>query len=169
MGKRGPMPKHPDTRQRRNKVEGQLVVLPGDAIDTPAADASWLPDVVDEWHSFWSTDVAAAVRDSDLPALYRLWSLRDLQRKLFAVGAETPLVAGSQGQTVINPALRQADNLSAEIRQLEDRFGLTPAARARLGLDTSKLQRSLDTINSEVVKSAEESDPRAYLLASEAD
>lgn len=169
MARKGPMPKHPDKRQRRNKTTGTLVVLEGGGLAVPEPDEGLSPTLVDEWYAFWDTDVAQAVRESDLPALRRLWSIKDLERRLHASGAKQPIVVGSQGQPVANPALKQADALRSEIRQLEDRFGLNPSARARLGLDTTRLQASLDDMAAKVVESVQEPDPRADYIAAEED
>jgi P27 family predicted phage terminase small subunit len=169
MTRRGPQPKHPDKRQRRNAPTAVLTVIDGGGMAAPAPMEGWQPQTIEKWDMFWSSDVAHAVQSSDYPALERLFRLYDLEHRLHEAGAKQPIVVGSQGQPVANPALKQADALRSEIRQLEDRFGLNPSARARLGLDTSKLQASLESLTQRVVDDEQAVDPRADFLAAEAD
>jgi hypothetical protein len=61
------------------------------------------------WETVWSSPMAAVYLEADVPALTRLAALVDQTAK------------GDVGANVL-----------AEIRQLEDRFGLTPLARRRL-------------------------------------
>jgi hypothetical protein len=56
-------------------------------------------------------------------------------------------VLGSQGQYVLNPLYRQMVTLETEIRNLEDRFGLSPMARLKLGVTFGDAARSLADIN----------------------
>lgn len=157
----GPMPKEEGRKQGR--YQRPIVPLSGNALslDKYPPDEDWRPDVKDDWATFWNSDVAHAVAESDIPALYRLFDLRNMERLFHEAALAEPTVVGSKGQTVLNPLLRQADSIRAEIRQLEDRFGLNPAARAKLGIDTSKLRKSLADLNEVVVNDAEEEDPRA--------
>jgi P27 family predicted phage terminase small subunit len=80
---------------------------------------------------------------ADLPALRRLFLLRDererARRKLIN-GAAT--VTGSKGQPVAHPLTARLAGLDVEIRHLEVQFGLTPAARARLGLALEEVKKS---------------------------
>src|SRR5690606_34788934 len=157
----GPMPKAEDKKQGR--YQRPIVPLSSTALslDKYPPHEDWRPDVKQDWAAFWLSDVAHAVSESDVPALYRLFELRNMERSFHDAALAEPTVIGSKGQTVLNPLLRQADSLRAEIRQLEDRFGLNPAARAKLGIDASRLRKSLADLNSEVVNDAEEEDPRA--------
>jgi hypothetical protein len=45
-----------------------------------------------------------------------------------------PLVEGSTGQPVLSPFAAEVHRLEGVIAKLEDRFGLTPLARLRLGV-----------------------------------
>lgn len=151
-------------RQRRNEVKNHPVVVPTSSdlvANPPDAPKKWLKITKDAWADFWTQDVARAVVKSDLPALRRLFELRDLEERLMRKAAEENYVTvGSTGQPVIHPALKQADALRAEIRNLEDRFGLTPASRAKLGIDHSKLRRSLSDLAQEAAQPNPEDDPR---------
>ncbi len=48
----------------------------------------------------------------------------------------------------------------AEIRQLEDRFGMTPRARLQLGITFSESVRSLEALNQSFIADDDEEDPR---------
>lgn len=106
MGSRGPTP-NPNADQRERK-HGWTTL----ANQPPSGP---VPDLVgghtdrgrDLWASWWATPMATMWGPFDAPSLERLVSLHE---------------AFWLGQT----------SAAAEIRQLEDRFGLTPAARRRL-------------------------------------
>jgi hypothetical protein len=82
----------------------------------------------------WSSPLAGLVKPTDVPALRRLFDYRhqliDAQR---AYGEE-PVAVGSMGQPVLSPYAAEIHRLEGVIVKLEDRFGLTPLARLRLGV-----------------------------------
>ena len=73
---------------------------------------------------------------------------------------------GSQGQPVLNPLGRQLSSSDAESRQLEDRFGLTPMARLRLGVQIGTAARSLDDLNRQLDHDDQDKteDPRLQVI-----
>lgn len=147
MGRRGPQPKDPDRRQRRNAEQPvrALQLIEGNALVAthPSAPVAWLKVTRDTWDLFWTTEVAQAVRPSDLPALERLFELRDEVTRLMKAARKERFVTGSMGQVIMNPAYALCDKLRSEIRMLEDRFGLSPSARARLGVEVVRLESSV--------------------------
>jgi hypothetical protein len=67
---------------------------------------------------------------------------------------------------VLNPLLKHVAALDGEIRQLEDRFGLTPLARLRLGVTFGEAHRSLADLNRALIEEVDgdvEDDPRTEL------
>ena len=60
------------------------------------------------------------------------------------------MVVGSQGQAVLNPLYSAMLKIDAEIRQMEDRIGLSPKARVSLGIQIGQMKKSLDDLNSEL-------------------
>jgi P27 family predicted phage terminase small subunit len=80
--------------------------------------------------------------------LRRLFGLYDELDRLWAAVDETGrVVVGSQGQPRPNPLFKQVESFQAEARQLEDRFGLSPLARLRLGITFADAAASLDGLN----------------------
>lgn len=141
-----PMPKPPERRQGRHRVDvGPIPSSPAFAPPQPPPGLS--SPLRGEWERLWSAPLAATFTTSDLPALERLFTLRDEAQRHQRAAKRTPTIEGSKGQDVLNPRLRQRDALLAEIRQLEDRFGLSPRSRLQLGITLSEAHRNLDDLN----------------------
>jgi hypothetical protein len=162
----GPPPKDADDRLRRNEPVKAVI----EVVVTPAVDEGIVPDapyglrsyLIDEWHSFWLTPTARLVATTDLPALERLWTLREKQAQyLDELGAL--FAEGSKGQISANPALAAAMSLEKAIASLEDRFALTPKARQNAGIrmgalmDVAKRHGADDPLSQEPTPRA---DPR---------
>jgi hypothetical protein len=108
-----------------------------------------------------------------MPALERLWSLYDERDRMTDVIRDQPMTMGSQGQLVLNPLYRQRTALDAEIRALEDRFGLTPKGGLTLGIQYGEAARSLQDLNQRFAQApaqdeqvADDDDPRLSLISS---
>lgn len=156
---RGPPPKPSERRQRRNRrvslVLGQGgLARPDIAPPPPAAQDHWLEEIKVQWAEFWGSELAAAAKvPTDLPGLVRLFSLRDERERAYRSYRKKRLVLGSQGQMVINPMAKVVQVCDAEIRMLEDRFGLSSQARARLGItfmDAKAKAHSLESMNQDL-------------------
>lgn len=157
-------PKPSDRRQRRNTREvGAVVSLPSRSTPAPATPSGLLAPVRAAWDAFWGSEQSSLVMPADHPALLRLFSLLDERERCSRAARKSPLVEGSQGQPTLNPLLKHVGSLDTEIRQLEDRFGLTPLARLRLGVTFGDAHRSLADLNRSLVDDLEEvaDDPRA--------
>jgi len=106
-----------------------------------------------------------------MPALERLFSMYDERERMDIYLREEPMISGSQGQKILNPMYRQRTSVDAEIRQLEDRFGLHPKAGLTLGIVYGEAARSLEELNARIANAAiaeaeVEADPR-YVDAGE--
>jgi P27 family predicted phage terminase small subunit len=113
-----------------------------------AADPNWREPTVESWVAFWSSPLAQQVQPSDYGALLRLWWCYDeVLRARDAIETTGRVVAGSQGQPRPNPLYKLVSELQAEARQLEDRFGLSPMARLKLGIVFADAQQSLESLN----------------------
>lgn len=169
MGARGPLPKPEHLRQRRNRPAAPVSLVAVRSSRPPAAPVGMLQAQRSSWQAFWRSPLALAVDEAaDLPALRRLWQIRDRRDRYERALRKQPIVAGSQGQPRANPLHQEIARLDAEIRQLEEKFGLTPAARARLGIQLGQARKTLEELNRQIVDASEEEDegedPRATLV-----
>ncbi|MGW6295639.1 phage terminase small subunit [Streptomyces sp. NPDC055058] len=169
MAGRGPAPKDPEKRQRRNAPKGLEAVpaAPG-LVERPSPPAGLLKSVRDRWAAYWESPVAQLADPvSDLPALERLYRLYDdLERSHATVRKQGHMVRGYRDQTVMNPLLKHMQLVQAEVRQLEDRFGLSPRARLSLGVTLGEAAKSLSDLNAEFMTGGEDDDdPRFDVVA----
>lgn len=171
MAGRGPAPKDPSKRQRRNAPAALEVVADGQVLPVmqpihPPPPSYLLKVTKDRWVAYWETPVARLVDAvSDLPALERLfWLYDDLERSRRSVATTGHMVEGSQGQKVMNPLLRHMQTQASEIRQLEDRFGLSPRARLSLNVTLGEAAKSLADLNAPFLNAGgDDDDPRGDL------
>ena len=146
-------------RQRRGTPDVGLVVAQPDVRPVPAADVSWREGTVERWTVFWASPLASQVEQSDQGAFRRLfWIYDELDRLREAIEVTGRVVEGSQGQPRPNPLYKQVESFQAEARQLEDRFGLSPLSRLRLGITFADAQASLDGLNSRLAAKLAEGD-----------
>jgi P27 family predicted phage terminase small subunit len=133
---------------RQNRVTKDVVV-PLRAVDrVPVASEGWRAGTVERWDFFWQSKLAANVEPSDEGALRRLFKLYDeLDRMWDAIEETGRVVEGSQGQPRPNPLFKQVETFQAEARQLEDRFGLSPMSRLKLGVTFADAHLSLSALN----------------------
>jgi P27 family predicted phage terminase small subunit len=136
-----------ELRQRSNTADAGLLSGVGSAV-MPAPQQSWRNGTVERWEDFWGSPLAHQVETSDYGSLRRLFGLYDeLDRLWDALNETGRVVIGSQGQPRPNPLFKQVESFQAEARQLEDRFGLSPLARLRLGITFADAAASLDGLN----------------------
>lgn len=127
-----------ERRQRgaRTKDIGRVAALPvkSAGVAVAAARLDWHPEVQEAWADLWSSPLAGLVKPTDVPALRRLFDYRDQLLGAQAAYSEEPVAVGSMGQPVLSPYAAEIHRLEGVIARLEDRFGLTPLARLRLGV-----------------------------------
>lgn len=160
-----PAKKRADRRQRRNKTP-ELRVIPGAkdrlaelAKTYPGDGRSLLKSTRARWHAYLESDVALAVdAASDWPALERLFLMYDERERYRRELHKRPLVEGSMGQPVSHPFESAVASLDSRIKDLEDRFGLSPKARAQLGVEVGAAQRSLDEMNARIAREEPDDD-----------
>lgn len=144
----------------------RLVVDPRAVViaNRPPAPKGLLAATARAWDAFWRSEAAALVLPADLPALERLFELRDERTRCMRAARRARMVAGSTGQPALNPLYKHVSTLDSEIRQLEDRFGLAPLSRLRLGVTFGEAARSLADLNAAAATGAapeeEHDDPR---------
>lgn len=175
----GPAPKDPAKRQRRNRDSGRAepakakpvrgsavaAVLPADAgVEIPAPSKHWSADVVEQWNEAWRAMGPTWVAASDLGACRRLF---DYRHRLAELEAMDVVTEGSQKQLVASPWAKAAQEIRSEVRQLEDRFGLSPLARLRIGITLGEAHESLSKLAERLDRDLDEPDfdPLAVLEA----
>lgn len=151
-------PKPPDRRQGRRKASQRLRPV----VAAPEPPDGLLKITRDAWATFWRSEVAQATREEHLPIAMRLFCLMDERERAYrSVREHGRLTQGSQGQPILNPLLRYIALCDAEIRQLEDRLGLSPRGMALLGGHFAQAHRSLDELNAQGdATEQDEEDPR---------
>jgi hypothetical protein len=121
----GPPPKPAGERRRRNAVAPVVTLPPKSHRRAPALPSGgkrkFLKATRDWWATIWASPMAAVWLPADVPALIRLAHLIDQANR------------GEASTMVL-----------AEIRQLEDRFGLSPMARRRLQWEVSRAAAPAD-------------------------
>ncbi|HWH14239.1 MAG TPA: hypothetical protein VNT51_05795 [Miltoncostaeaceae bacterium] len=152
----GPPPKHPSQRRRRN-ADGAAALgvtrLPreGRSERKPALPKrrpdgkAWSAVARSWWRTAWSSPMAAVWIEADVPSLLRLAMLVDDQ----ANGVE---VVDGEGAAHVVPV---AVTVLGEIRQLEDRFGLSPLARRRLQWEIAQAEKDEGAVLSPTTAQAE--------------
>jgi hypothetical protein len=143
------MPAHrkpPGTHQGHRPHTPAVVLAASGSEAPPDPPAGLLAATQEAWSGFWSSPLASLVIPADLPGLRRLFQLHDERERAWRSYRRRRLVEGSQGQPVANPLFRVALGLEAEIRALEDRYGLSPSARLRLGIRFGKAARTLEDL-----------------------
>ena len=154
--------------KRQNRATKDLGVLPQIEVDPrsiPTPPAHLTERWVKSWEVFWASPFAQVVQPAQYPALERLFSMYEERDRMDVYLREEPMSVGSQGQKILNPMYRQRTAVDAEIRQLEDRFGLHPKAGLQLGIVYGEAARSLEELNARITNATiaeanNESDPR---------
>lgn len=147
-----PRRKAPEQRQRTNSPDiGR--VEPGVSVAVPPLPhphgRKLLASTAAAWDEFWAGELAQLVNRADLPALGRLFQMYDLRERMQRALLAEPWVAGSTGQIVAHPAAKELASLDGRIVALEDRFGVTPMARLKLGVTFGAAVKSLEDLNRE--------------------
>lgn len=163
------MPRHPkpaQLRANRERVDVGLLSLSAPIAQGPPAPVGILKTTREAWLAFWRSPLARVVHpDTDGTALSRLFTLYDERDRAYRVLKRKRLVAGSMGQPRANPLFGVVRELDGEIRQLEDRFGMSPRARLVLGVTLGD-EPTLDDLNAELDddEGDDSPDPRFLLV-----
>lgn len=144
-----PRPKKPaEVRQRakdghREGDVGLVVVPLEQPLLQPDPPKQWLARSKEQWAAFWLSPLAQLVLPVDVPAVERLFSAYDRLARAEAVYRKQPIVEGSMGQQVLSPMAGEMHALAKEITTLEDRLGVTPLARLKLGVKFGEARQAL--------------------------
>lgn len=123
----------------------------------------------DRWAAYWRSELAQAAREVHVPIVERLFLRYDERERAYrTMRKQGRVTKGSTGQLVAHPLLKYIDACDAEIRQLEDRLGLSPRSMAALGSGFAKAQKSLDDLNSDMENDTQDdsdTDPRLAVVS----
>lgn len=142
----GPSRKPAEKRQRRNSDERpELRLVEG--VPAPDCPSGLLKATRERWDRFWSSDQAGLVGAAMADVVVRWVELWDEWERARRAVKKSPMVEGSQGQPVAHPLMSRMGAIETELRQLEDRLGLTPRAAVNLGLGLGQMRKTLDDLN----------------------
>ena len=87
------------------------------------------------WRNYWQSQVSGAADQlADMPRIERWITQLDEYEKVWQVFVKTRLVKGSKGQVSLNPLAGHLATLETQITRAEKELGMTPLARAQLGV-----------------------------------
>lgn len=147
----GKRQKHPSTLQG-HRPRPNLVALPA-LRRLPAPPLPRLPDAQTwhrltraRWREMWAGDVAGTWdRKGELGPLYRYILTFDRWLQYDELVRKAPIVKGSMGQLRENPLATRLSVLNAELGRFEEKYGLTPSDRMRLGIELGGAAQGLKT------------------------
>lgn len=135
MGARGPLAKREGRVGHTTPVTAQVFDV---APTAPPVPEGLHAAVTEQWLAFWQSEASHVLADSDLPAVERLFRYRsewwETEEDWRRMDDALRITTGSQGQLKIHPLAERILKLEATITALEDKLGLTPRARAQLGI-----------------------------------
>ena len=134
---------------RSNTNNTTPVLERGNAIEAPTP-----PDTLGEWGADLWVEVwqygAGIYHVSDYGVIERYCSMQEQRRQLLQVIEIDGLMStGSTGQPILHPAFKAVHDINGRLLNIEGALGLTPEARARLGIATIEVQSKLDAFLSE--------------------
>ena len=149
--------KSDNLRERRNKPK-IIDITAIQKANYPKPPPRLLKKTKDWWDDYWNSDLATYTnQDTDLAAVSRLATLMDERERCYRqVKKEGRMISGSQGQMVLNPLYRHIQTLDQEIRQIEDRFGLSPKSRAILGITFGSATQTIADLNAKFENSLDD-------------
>jgi len=107
--------------------------------------------------ALWTAPISQTVdRESDLGQVERWIVYVDEWLRAMRGLRKERIVAGSTGQSVLNPLGIYALKLEQLLAKVEEKFGLTPLDRMRLGITFGEAHRSLRDINDELDQDEDE-------------
>jgi P27 family predicted phage terminase small subunit len=161
MGLRGPI------KARDGRMHLEVVSQTGSITKTPSAPRRWtkgenterlLVGSLREWDRLWVSDVAQFWKPSDASTVERLVEAKDERLRLRRACRKQRTVAGSMGQPTLNPLNSALKDAIREIEWCEDRLGLNPASRQRLGLQKLAGAKTAAELNALVDTDADSSE-----------
>lgn len=137
MGRRGPIPFPTAVKERRGTLEKSREVtiqpeIPVGSVEIPSGVAKPVAALFRELASF--LEPARLLTKADAAALARLCTYRHLLAGVLKKCNPKNVTQKTSGGDAASGHMKVALALEEKVRNLEDRFGLTPAARCRIAL-----------------------------------
>ncbi|MBE80942.1 MAG: phage terminase small subunit P27 family [Gemmatimonadetes bacterium] len=121
------------------------------AVETPQAPQTLKSHGKHLWAELWDAGRNFYQPKTDSLVLERYCNLQERRKELLEIiEAEGWLAVGSTGQTVTHPAAKLLAEVEGRLSPLEDRLGLNPESRLRLGISSVEHQSKLDAFLSKV-------------------
>ena len=117
----------------QERQRGALVVTPN-PLPVPDPDSRWLPEVQDAWARYWTSEVAPFLLGVDHPSISRLFSYYDMWCRVYGDWMRFLDAYDVPGEALTGGHLKTIKDLEGMIVKLEERCGITPLVRARLGI-----------------------------------
>jgi P27 family predicted phage terminase small subunit len=127
MGEHGPIAQTPKPKTPP--------VVSHAAFAVPTRPDDLTPATERAWDAFWRSPMAGLTAEVDIQPIVRLFGLYAQHEKAAEVVSQALMVKGSTGQIRVNPLADHMLKLEGAILRLENELGLTPMARARLGIE----------------------------------
>ena len=96
------------------------------------------------WYDVWAAGGVAYNVKTDCYVIERYCSLSERRMELLDALSGGFVTIGSQGQEVAHPAARLLSDVEKMMVALEDRLGLSPEARLRVGISAMEHKSKLD-------------------------
>jgi P27 family predicted phage terminase small subunit len=97
------------------------------------------------WHAVWAAGKEVYHPPTDTYVIERYCILHDRHNGLMRMIEDDGMTSvGSQGQVVLHPAARLVGDVEKQLSTLEDKLGLNPESRLRLGISAIEKQSKLD-------------------------
>lgn len=164
MGSKGAPPPKKRPGTAANVQNGQRAVLTEPGEKFPIPDECDQPEAVEAWDNYWNDPVSSVVTEVDHSVLIRWITMVNRYFKLMKEADESPVISTTSNGNLAHPLYKVALAMENQIERLESKLGISPSARARLGiqiLGQEQAKQNLQRGQSEAPKApAEEEDPR---------
>lgn len=161
---------------KRNGSKALLTSVTAGAVKGFDPPAGLCDEARAAWGDFWADRPALLLTPSSKVVLLRWVVALDRYLRTSAEADEQPLVTGSQGQDVINPLYKVAEQAMAVVDRCERQLGIGGLYAAALGLAAVSERRSLADMNARYGGDAdggddpaEEEDPRLRVIQGQAE
>lgn len=129
-----------------------LALVAGTTVAVPRAPAGLRVAGKNAWLGYWSSPMAQVSTQADVVVVTRYAKAVDEYFEAMKAFEKERTVDGSQGQPRLNPLATWITSREQVLVALEDRLGLSPLARMKLGLAIGEAHRSLSEMNASLVE-----------------